>query len=59
MNRMTGIALAVLGIIAIIIGFVAFHGVGWPHPKSGDLAVLLGVVLIAIGLISMTRKAVA
>jgi uncharacterized membrane protein HdeD (DUF308 family) len=57
MNRMTGIVLAVLGVIAIIIGFVVFHGVGWPHPKSGDLAVLLGVVLIIVGLFGMARKA--
>jgi uncharacterized membrane protein len=57
MDRMTGIALAALGLVAIVIGFVALHGVGWPHPKSGDLAVLLGVALLITGLVGMSRKA--
>lgn len=58
MDRMTSIALAVLGIVSIVIGFVALHGIGWPHPKSGDLAVLLGAALLITGLVSMSRKAV-
>jgi hypothetical protein len=57
MNRTTGIVLAVIGIIAIVLAFVVFNGVGGlgaGHNKA-DLSFAVGVILLIVGAVFALR----
>jgi hypothetical protein len=59
MNRTTGIILAVLGLIGIVLTFVVFNGlggIGAGHNKA-DASFVLGVILLVVGIYAMLRKA--
>jgi hypothetical protein len=59
MNRTTGIVLAVLGIIGIVLAFVVFNGLGSlgaGHNKA-DVSFAVGVILLLVGIFAMMRKA--
>lgn len=59
MNRMTGIILAVLGVVAIVVAYVVFNGVGGGGHYKADASAALGVVLVLVGLFAMMRKQAA
>lgn len=57
MNRTTGIVLAVIGIIGIVLAFTVFNGVGSPgsgHNKA-DLSLVVGVILLIVGAVFALR----
>lgn len=58
LKRVNGIVLTVLGIIFIVIAFVALNGlggVGAGHSKA-DVSFILGVILLVVGVfITVTR----
>lgn len=58
LKRVNGIVLTILGIIFIVVAFVALNGlggVGAGHGKA-DVSFLLGVILLVVGVfIAVTR----
>ena len=64
MNRLTGVILAILGLVLLVAGlypsnmFGRLHGVGGfgSGHNTGDILVIVGAVALVIGIFSLLRR---
>jgi uncharacterized membrane protein len=57
LNRVNGIVLTVLGIILLVVAFVALNGLGGAGHTRADVFVALGVIFLVVGAYIMVTRA--